>query len=84
MISGIVIRAVIAYVVLQLLVRSSGKMTIKQGSSLDFTVALVLGDIIDNAVWGEVGIAQFLVAAGTLFAAHIAVKAAGAARADAL
>jgi len=46
----IVVRVAFAYVVLLALVRLSGERTVKQGSPFDFTVALILGDLIDDVV----------------------------------
>jgi uncharacterized membrane protein YcaP (DUF421 family) len=69
----IAIRAVFAYLTLLVLVRVSGKRTVKQGSPFDFTIALVLGDIFDDAVWAEVAISQFVVAASALVALHVAM-----------
>jgi len=43
-----------AYVFLLAILRASGKRTIAQGTTLDFVVALVLGDLIDDALWAEV------------------------------
>lgn len=63
-------RVVFAYVVLLTFVRLSAHRTIKHGPAFDFTVALIMGDLIDDAIWGEVAAAQFVVAAGVLFAVH--------------
>lgn len=67
----IIIRVVFAYVVLLVLIRVSGKRTVKQGSPFDFTVALIIGDIIDDLLWAEVPAAQFVVAAGMLVMTHL-------------
>ena len=66
----IVLRVVFAYVILLTLVRLSAHRTIKHGPAFDFTVALIMGDLIDDAVWGEVPAAQFVVAAGAVFTLH--------------
>jgi uncharacterized membrane protein YcaP (DUF421 family) len=63
-------RVIFAYAFLLLIVRQSGKRTLKHGSPFDFTVALVLGDILDDMVWGEVAAIEFVVAGATLFALH--------------
>jgi uncharacterized membrane protein YcaP (DUF421 family) len=68
----IVVRVVFAYVVLLVLVRISGKRLVKQGTPFDFTVALVLGDLIDDLVWAEVNASVFVVAAGMLMFVHAA------------
>jgi uncharacterized membrane protein YcaP (DUF421 family) len=66
----IAVRAVFVFVTLLALVRCSGKRTVKQGSPFDFTVALILGDVADDAVFAEVALSQFAIAAGTLLVAH--------------
>ena len=67
-------RAVFVYCTLLALVRVSGKRTIKQGSAFDFTVALILGDMADDAVWAEVPLSQFVVACATLLIAHVLLE----------
>ena len=62
----LVIRAIATYLFLLVLLRLSGKRTIKQGRPFDFVLALVLGDLIDDAVWAEVPFAEFAVASTTL------------------
>jgi uncharacterized membrane protein YcaP (DUF421 family) len=64
-------RAAFAFLVLLVLVRVSGKRTVKQGSPFDFTVALILGDMFDDAVWAEVAMSQFVVATGVLVGVHV-------------
>jgi uncharacterized membrane protein YcaP (DUF421 family) len=63
----IVVRAVFVYVFLLVMVRPSGKRTVAHGTSVDFVLALVFGDLVDDMVWAEVPATQFVVAAGTLF-----------------
>jgi uncharacterized membrane protein YcaP (DUF421 family) len=60
------VRCLIAYSFLLMLLRLSGKRTIQQGTSFDFVLALILGDLIDDAIWAEVPVAQFVIAATTL------------------
>jgi uncharacterized membrane protein YcaP (DUF421 family) len=67
----IAVRAAFAFLVLLVLVRVSGKRTVKQGSPFDFTVALILGDMFDDAVWAEVAMSQFVVACGVLVGVHV-------------
>ena len=62
----IAIRALFVYFFLLGLVRLSGKRTVAQGTTFSFVFALVLGDLIDDALWAEVPAAQFVAAAGTL------------------
>lgn len=70
----IVVRVAVAYVVLNVLVRLTGKRTIQQGSPFDFTLALIIGDMVDDLLWLEVGVSQFLVACGTLVLVQSALK----------
>jgi uncharacterized membrane protein YcaP (DUF421 family) len=67
----IAIRAAATFIILLLLLRLSGKRTISQGSMLDFVVALVLGDLIDDAVWAEVPFSQFIIGVSTLIVIHL-------------
>ena len=66
----IAIRALFAFILLLVLVRTSGKRTVKQGSPFDFAVALILGDLVDDLLWAEVGAAQFVIASGVLVLTH--------------
>ena len=70
----IVIRALFAYVVLLCLIRLSGKRTVSEGTPFSFVLALILGDIVDDALWAEVAISKFVTAAGTLSVAHLLVS----------
>ena len=67
----IVVRSVLAFAVLYALVRVSGKRTVKQGSPFDFTLALILGDMFDDAIWAEVAMSQFIVACSVLIGVHV-------------
>ena len=67
----IAVRAVFAVLFLLVVVRVSGKQTVKQGSPFDFTLALILGDMFDDAVWAEVAMSQFVVACSVLIGVHI-------------
>jgi uncharacterized membrane protein YcaP (DUF421 family) len=69
----IAVRSIFAFVFLLLVVRVSGKRTVKQGSPFEFTLALILGDMFDDAVWAEVAMSQFVVACGVLMGSHIMV-----------
>jgi uncharacterized membrane protein YcaP (DUF421 family) len=68
----ILVRAVFAYVLLLVLVRLSGKRSVKHGSLFDFTVALILGDLVDDLLWAEITAATFIVATGVLTTVHMA------------
>ena len=40
-----------AYLTLLLLVRASGKQSVRQGTTVQFVIAVVIGDMIDNVSW---------------------------------
>jgi uncharacterized membrane protein YcaP (DUF421 family) len=70
---AMVVRALATYLFLLVLIRLSGKRTIHEGTPFDFVVALVIGDFPDDIIWGEVPVAQGLVAIGTVMAVHLGV-----------
>jgi uncharacterized membrane protein YcaP (DUF421 family) len=67
----VAVRAAFAFVVLLLLVRAAGKRAVKQGSAFEFAVALILGDLVDDVLWGEVSAAMFVVASAAIVTAHV-------------
>lgn len=71
---GIAARAALSYSVLLLLVRLAGKRTVRQSTALDFAIALIVGDLVDDMIWAEVSAAQFIVACTALFALHALVQ----------
>ena len=70
---GLIVRATATYLFLLVLLRISGKRTIHEGTPFDFVVALVLGDFPDDLIWGEVPVAQGLVAIGTVMTIHLCI-----------
>ena len=72
--TGIAVRAIVAYVVLLSMVRATGKQAIRHGTTFQFVIALIIGDLVDNAIWAEVSLLQFLVAVVTLFVTHWAIE----------
>ena len=62
----IAVRCLVAYVFLLTVLRLAGKQTVHQGTTFDFVLALILGDLIDDVLWAEVPVAQFIVATTTL------------------
>jgi uncharacterized membrane protein YcaP (DUF421 family) len=70
----IAVRALVAYIYLLFVVRASGKRVVAQATPFDFVVALILGDLIDDALWAEVSMARFAVGAGSLLVVDILVK----------
>jgi uncharacterized membrane protein YcaP (DUF421 family) len=66
----LVVRAAFAFVFIFILLRVSGKRTVKQGDVASFVVALIVGDMFDDLIWAEVAATQFVVAVGTLLFLH--------------
>jgi uncharacterized membrane protein YcaP (DUF421 family) len=54
-------------------VRLAGKRTIREGTPFDLVVALLISDLPDDIIWGEVPLEQGLVAVTTLFLIHLLV-----------
>jgi uncharacterized membrane protein YcaP (DUF421 family) len=70
----IAVRAFVAYIYLWATTRASGKRIVSQATPFDFIVALILGDLIDDALWAEVGMAKFAVAVGSILLCDALVK----------
>lgn len=70
----VAVRAVFGYLALLALLRASGKRTVAQGTAFDFVLALILGDMVDDLLWGEVPAAGFVVAVATFTMAHTVVS----------
>lgn len=66
----VLLRGVIVYVYLLIVMRLAGKRTIARGTPFDFIVALIISDLPDDFIWGEVPVAQGLVAISTLMLVH--------------
>lgn len=60
-------RAAIVYVYLLVMARISGKRVVGQSTPFDFLVALIIGDLVDDALWAEVPLARFGAATGSIF-----------------
>lgn len=63
---SLAIRAVVAYVFLLALVRVSGKRLVSQATGMQFVLAIMIGDLVDDAILAGVPFAQLIAAAGTL------------------
>lgn len=50
----IAVCALVAYVYLLVTTRASGKRVVSQATPFDLLVSLIIGDLIDAALWGEV------------------------------
>jgi uncharacterized membrane protein YcaP (DUF421 family) len=56
------VRAVLVYGVMLVVMRVLGKRTIGNFSAFDLLVALMLGEVVDEIIYGDVGLAQGMVA----------------------
>jgi uncharacterized membrane protein YcaP (DUF421 family) len=70
----IAVRVAFTFVLVLILVRTSGKRTVLQGDMSSFIVALVLGDLFDDMFWAEVPVSEFVVAAGTILTVHMVAR----------
>jgi uncharacterized membrane protein YcaP (DUF421 family) len=70
----LIVRTAFAYVFILALLRVSGKRTVKQGDIASFVVALIIGDMFDDAIWAEVPVSQFVAGVGTLVFLHALVS----------
>lgn len=66
------LRAVLVYGVMLVVIRLLGKRTIGNFSAFDLLVALMLGEIVDEIIYGDVSLAQGFVAIFTLAAVEYA------------
>jgi uncharacterized membrane protein YcaP (DUF421 family) len=64
------LRALGVYVLMLIVIRLLGKRTVGNFAAFDLLVALMLGEVVDEIVYGDVSIAQGLVAIGVVAAAH--------------
>ena len=69
----IAVRVAFSYLFALAIVRISGKRTIKQGDLPSFVLAVIVGDLFDDAFWAETPMAAFVVASATLVVSHVLV-----------
>jgi uncharacterized membrane protein YcaP (DUF421 family) len=65
------LRAVVAYVFLLALIRVSGKRLISEATGMQFVLAIIIGDLVDDAMFATTPFAQLIAAAGTLTLLHL-------------
>ncbi len=63
-------RAVAVYAVMLAVIRLSGKRTIGSFSAFDFLVALMLGEVVDEIIYGNVSMAQGFIGVGVVAVLH--------------
>jgi uncharacterized membrane protein YcaP (DUF421 family) len=61
-------RAFAIYVIMLIVIRLLGKRTVGNFSAFDLLVALMLGEVVDEIIYGDVSFAQGLVAIGVISA----------------
>ena len=70
----IAVRALFVYVYMLALIRLSGKRTVRQVSVPSFVLAVIIGDLLDDAIWADVPMSEFVVASGTLVFVNLLVS----------
>jgi uncharacterized membrane protein YcaP (DUF421 family) len=70
----IAVRALIAYIYLLVMERATGKRVIGEATPFDFVVALIIGDLADDALWAEVSMTRFGAAIGSIISIDIVVS----------
>lgn len=70
----IAVRAFIAYAYLLFMTRASGKRVVSEATPFDFVVALIIGDLVDDALWAEVSMSRFGAATGSIFVCDAITK----------
>jgi uncharacterized membrane protein YcaP (DUF421 family) len=66
------LRALGVYVLMLVVIRVLGKRTVGNFSAFDLLVALMLGEMVDELIYGDVSMAQGMVAIGVVAAAQYA------------
>jgi uncharacterized membrane protein YcaP (DUF421 family) len=64
------LRASAVYVFLLVVLRLLGKRTVGHATAFDFMVALILGEVVDEPIYGDVPLAQAFIAIGVIAAWH--------------
>jgi uncharacterized membrane protein YcaP (DUF421 family) len=74
LLSSTALRAVTIYAFVLLLIRLLGKRTVGNLTAFDLLVAVMLGELVDEIIYGDVPFAQGLVGLTTIAAMHLAVS----------
>ena len=64
------LRATLIYMFLLVVIRLLGKRTVGHATAFDFMVALILGEVVDEPIYGDVPFAQALVVIAVIAAWH--------------
>lgn len=71
---GALFRIAMTYVVVLTLVILSGKRTLRDVSPQNFAVAIMLGDMMDDVIWGEIPMVQGFLGLSTIVLLQILVS----------
>lgn len=71
---AMLIRVSVAYLLLLVLLRISGKRSIKATTPFDIIVSVIVADLPDDMIWGKVPFVQGVVAIVTLVLVHLLVE----------
>jgi uncharacterized membrane protein YcaP (DUF421 family) len=63
-------RAILIYVFLLVVIRALGKRTVGNFTAFDLIVALIIGEVVDEPIFGDVPVAQGLLAIAVVGALH--------------
>jgi uncharacterized membrane protein YcaP (DUF421 family) len=72
--TGIAVRALVAYIFLLALLRVSGKRFVSEATGMQFVLAIIVGDLVDDAILATVPFAQLIAAAGTLVVLELVIS----------
>ena len=68
------LRCLVVYAVMLVMTRLCGKRLVTHANPVDFALALVVGDLTDNVVWGEVALPVFGAAVSSLLLVHVVLE----------
>ena len=64
------LRAIAVYLLMLVVIRALGKRTVGNFAAFDLLVALMLGEVVDEMIYGDVAFSQGVVAIAVVAAAH--------------
>ena len=70
----IIVRVLFGYVFALAVIRIAGKRTVSRTDVSSCVVLIVIGDMFDDLLWGDVPAAQFVVGIGALVLAHVTAR----------
>lgn len=67
----IAVRAFMIYLVVLILIRLSGKRSVGNFTAFDLLVAMLVGDVVDESIYGDVSMLEGITAVGSLMIYHM-------------